>query len=97
MGCAAARQQFVEVRGTITDTIGAGDNDLPTLVGGGPSLGNGNGDAQPHRRRGSLASRCVYDEGHGITVLRDRSMISRFGVSQVIAAPAISVPVISDR
>jgi hypothetical protein len=31
------------------------------------------------------------------TVLRDPSMMSRFGVSQVVAAPAISVPATSDR
>ena len=44
-GCVAARQQFVEFGGTVTGAIGAGDNDLPALVGEGPPLGDGNGNA----------------------------------------------------
>ena len=45
MGSGITRQQFVEFGRTVTDTIRARDDDLPALVGKGPSLGNGGSNA----------------------------------------------------
>jgi hypothetical protein len=67
----AARQKPVEIGRAVADTVRAGDDDLPALVGKGSCLGNSGVDAQADRRCGILASRGVYDEGHGKPFLRD--------------------------
>jgi hypothetical protein len=71
MKCGAVRQKPVEVGRAVADSVRAGDEDLPALVNKGPCLGNSGGDAQANRRCGILASRGVYDEGHGKSFLRD--------------------------
>jgi len=47
----AERQQPVELGGMVAVTVGAGDEDLPTLFGESPSLGDGDDDAQADGRR----------------------------------------------
>jgi hypothetical protein len=46
------RQQFVELGRVVTDTIGPGDEDLPTLFCKSPPFGDSDDNAQPNRCRG---------------------------------------------
>jgi hypothetical protein len=62
---------LVEIGSAVTDTVRAGDDDLPALVHQRPCLGNRDRGAQANRRCGIFASRGVYDEGHGKPFLRD--------------------------
>ena len=45
------RQQFVEFGRAVTDTIGPGDEDLPTIFRESTSFGDSDDNAQPDRRR----------------------------------------------
>src|ERR1700722_12954961 len=45
-------QQFVKFGRLVTDSIGAGDGNLPTFFRKSQPLGGGNDNAQPDRRRG---------------------------------------------
>lgn len=89
----AARQKPVEIGRAVADTVRAGDDDLPALVSKGPCLGNSGVNAQADRRCGILASRGVYDEGHGKPFLRDAFI--HVTLRRFFKAPrvlAISVP-----
>jgi hypothetical protein len=48
----AKYQQFVKFGGLVTDTIGTGDENLPTFFRKSQPLGGGNDNAQPDRGRG---------------------------------------------
>ena len=54
--CGAEGQQFVELGGIVADTIGPGDEDLPTLFCKEASLCDSHDDAQADRRRGIFSS-----------------------------------------
>jgi hypothetical protein len=45
------REQFIELRRIVADSIGPGDENLPTLFRKGPSFGDGNDNTQADRRR----------------------------------------------
>jgi hypothetical protein len=52
----AEREQLVELRRIIADSIGSGDEHLPTLFRKRKSLGDGDDNAQPDRRCGFFTS-----------------------------------------